>query len=219
MKLLSINVAQPEEISVRGRRVVTGIFKRPVAGPIRVSTLNLECDRQADLAVHGGANKAVYAYSRKNVEYWRDFLRREDFVPGTFGENLTVDELLETDVCIGDELEIGTARFQVSQPRLPCYKLGIAMGRADFPKIFQRSRRTGFYLRVIEEGIIAAGDAIRQFKTADAEPITVDQMVRIISARRPKREDVTRALMLGALSEGWKRQLSEKLERRAAPKI
>ena len=218
MKLLSINVSQPKEVSVDGRPVLTGIFKKPVAGPVRVSALNLEGDRQADLAVHGGANKAVYAYSWKNVEYWREFLDREDLVGGTFGENLTVDELLETDGCIGDELEIGTARFPVSQPRLPCYKLGIAIGRPDFPKTFQRSRRTGFYLRVLEEGIIAAGDAIRQFKTADHEPVTVDEMVRIISARRPKSEDVTRALKLGALSEGWKRQLTEKLERYAVRK-
>lgn len=218
MKLLSVNVAQPKEIRQRGRRVLTGIFKKPVAGPVRVAALNLEGDRQADLSVHGGANKAAYTYSWKNIEYWREILGRDDLVAGTFGENLTVDELLETEVCIGDELTMGTARFQVSQPRLPCYKLGIAIGHPDFPKIFQRSRRTGFYLRVLEEGIISAGDTIRQFKTADPEPITVEDMVRIILARRPKPEDVTRALKLGALSDGWKRQLSEKLERSQARK-
>jgi MOSC domain-containing protein YiiM len=211
MKLISINVAQPKVVAHGKRNVETGIFKMPVSGAIRVGTLNIEGDRQADLSVHGGAKKAVYAYSWENVEYWRERQRRDDLVAGTFGENLTVDELLETEVAIGDELEIGTARFQVSQPRLPCFKLGIAIGQPDFPKIFQRSGRTGFYLRVLREGIITAGDSIRQFPTTDSDPVTVAEMVRIISARRPKPEDAKRALNLQALSEGWKRQITEKM--------
>ncbi len=215
MKLLSINVAEPQVVLDYGRRVETGIFKKRVAGPVRVRFRNLDGDRQADLRVHGGPNKAVYAYTRENIEYWGKRLRRDDLGPGTFGENLTVEELFETDVAIGDEFEIGTARFQVSQPRLPCYKLGIALGRPEFPKTFQRSRRTGFYLRVLREGIISQDDEIRRFPTADAEPVTVAEMVRIISARRPSAEDVGRALKLAALSEGWKRQIMEKMARGA----
>lgn len=218
MRLLSINVALPKLVSNRGRRVETGIFKRPITGPVRVTTLNLEGDRQADLRVHGGPNKAVYAYSWKNVEYWRKCLGRDDLREGSFGENLTVDDLLETDVAIGDEFEIGTARFQLSQPRLPCFKLGIALGRPDFPKVFQKSGRTGFYLRVFQEGVITAGDTIRRIPTSDPEPVTVAEMVRIISARKPKLEDLRRASKLTALPDGWKRRLAEKLDRYGTPK-
>ena len=217
MKVLSINVALPKLVRHGRKRVATGIFKKPVAGAVRVGTLNLEGDGQADLKVHGGVNKAVYAYSVENIEYWRKRLRRDDLAPGFFGENLTLDELLETAVAIGDEFEIGTARFQVSQPRLPCFKLGIAMGNPAFPKIFQSSGRTGFYLRVLREGIIRAGDEIRQFPSTDAEPVSVAEMVRIISAKRLKRADAERALKLRALSEGWKRQIAEKLGRSNSP--
>lgn len=212
MRLLSINVAQPKTVSFHGEQIATGIFKKPVAGPIRVSLLNLEGDRQADLEVHGGASKAVYAYSWENVEYWRKLLGRDDLVAGTFGENLTVEELLETDVNIGDEFEIGTARFQVTQPRLPCFKLGIAIGRPNFPKIFHQSGRTGFYLRVLREGVITTGDPIHRFATADPQPVTVAEMVRIISTKRPDPKDVNRALNLQALTDSWKRQLRDKME-------
>jgi MOSC domain-containing protein YiiM len=214
MRLLSVNVALPQSVPHGSTRVETGIFKKPVAGPVRVRELNLEGDRQADLKVHGGVDKAVYAYSVENIAYWRKRLERADLGAGTFGENLTVDGLLETKVAIGDEFEIGTARFQVSQPRLPCFKLGIAMGNPAFPKTFQRSRRTGFYLRVLRQGVIEAGNGIRRFPTSDVEPVTVAEMVRIISARRPSRADAERALNLKALSEGWKRQITEKSSRR-----
>jgi MOSC domain-containing protein YiiM len=214
MQVLSINVALPQSVPHGKTRVETGIFKKPVAGPVRAGKLNLEGDRQADLKVHGGVDKAVYAYSVENIAYWRKRLERADLGAGTFGENLTVDGLLETKVAIGDEFEIGTARFQVSQPRLPCFKLGIAMGNPAFPKTFQRSRRTGFYLRVLRQGVIEAGNGIRRFPTSDVEPVTVAEMVRIISARRPSRADAERALNLKALSEGWKRQITEKSSRR-----
>jgi MOSC domain-containing protein YiiM len=215
MKLISINVAEPRVVLDHGQPVETGIFKTPVAGPVGVRFLNLEGDRQADLRVHGGPNKAVYAYSQENINYWRQRLGRDDLVPGTFGENLTVEELPETEVSIGDEFEIGTARFQVTQPRLPCFKLGIVMAQPDFIKIFQRSGRTGFYFRVLREGIIQAGDEIRRFPTADAEIVTVREMVRIISAHKPNPALAQRALKLSALSEGWKRQITEKLARYA----
>ncbi|MGE5326279.1 MAG: MOSC domain-containing protein [Deltaproteobacteria bacterium] len=211
MRLLSINVAEPRIVLDRGRSVETGIFKKPVTGPVRVRFLNLDGDRQADLRAHGGPNKAVYIYTRENIDYWREQLRRDDLLPGTFGENLTVEELPETLVAIGDEFEIGTARFQVSQPRLPCFKLGIVIGDQRFIRTFEKSGRTGLYVRVLREGTIEAGDEIRRFPTSDAEPVTVAEMVRIITAPKPELADAERALKQGALSDGWKRQISEKL--------
>src|SRR5713101_1871106 len=179
MQLISVNVALPKVVSVQGRSVETGIFKRPVAGPVAVGALNLDGDRQADLSVHGGPDKALYVYSWKNVEFWRGSLHRKDLHPGTFGENLTADHLPDDEVAIGDQLEIGTARFEVTQPRLPCYKLGIALGQADFPKIFHRSGRNGFYLRVLQEGRIAAGDLIRKTPVADSGKMTIAEFVEI----------------------------------------
>lgn len=139
MKVLSVNASLPKVATVGGQSVETGIFKEPVSGPVKVRALNLERDAQADLSVHGGSDKAVYAYSWKNIEYWRTRLKRHDLGAGTFGENLTVDEMLDSEVAIGDELEIGSARFLVTQPRLPCFKLGIALGLPDFPKVFHQS--------------------------------------------------------------------------------
>jgi MOSC domain-containing protein YiiM len=209
MELLSINVAVPKTVVANGRRVDTGIFKQPMSGPVRVGTLNLEGDRQADLSVHGGANKAVYVYSWKNVEYWRKFLRRDDLHPGSFGENLTVDELADTEVSIGDVLEIGTARFQVTQPRFPCYKLGIALGRPDFVKTFEEGGRNGFYLRVAKEGTIQAGDKIRRIASDDPETVTVAEFANIYRARNadgPKisSAEVARLLHLHALPDSMK---------------
>jgi len=183
MKLLSINVALPRTVVEHGRRVETGIFKQPVRGPVKVTRLNIEGDRQADLSVHGGANKAVYAYSWKNVEYWREFLQRDDLGPGSFGENLTVDELPDTDISIGDVLEVGTARFQVTQPRFPCYKLGIALRRPDMVKTFEEGGRNGFYLRVLQEGTIQSGDEIKHIANSDPETITIAEFANIYRAR------------------------------------
>jgi MOSC domain-containing protein YiiM len=212
MQLLSINVAAPKIVTADGRRVETGIFKQPVTGPVKVSALNLEGDRQADLSVHGGANKAVYAYSWKNVEYWKKFLERDDLHPGSFGENLTVDELTDTEVSIGDELLIGTARFQVSQPRFPCYKLGIAIGRPDVIKAFEESGRNGFYLRVLQEGTIEAGDEITRIASAEPGTVTVAEFANIYRARNANGSKISsaelaRLLRLNALPEAVKSPL------------
>jgi MOSC domain-containing protein YiiM len=214
MQLISVNVALPKVVSVQGRSVETGIFKRPVAGPVAVGALNLDGDRQAALSVHGGPDKALYVYSWKTVEFWRESLCREDLYPGTFGENLTADGLLDDEVAIGDQLEIGTARFEVTQPRLPCYKLGIALGQSDFPKIFHRSGRNGFYLRVLREGRIAAGDSIRKIPVANSGKMTIAEFVEVARARRPTREAVDRVVRLRAIPESWKLWLLEKLEAR-----
>ena len=160
MKILSINVALPRVVSVRGKQVETGIFKIPVSGPIAVRKLNLAGDGQADLSVHGGPDKAVYLYSWDNILHWKKALQRDDLGPGSFGENLTVEGLGENEVAIGDEFAIGTARFVVTQPRLPCFKLALALETPSITKTFLESGRTGFYLRVLQEGVIQAGDAI-----------------------------------------------------------
>ena len=214
MKLLSVNVSLPKVVTASGERVETGIFKKPVGGPVRVRTLNLEGDLQADLSVHGGPDKAVYVYSWKNLEYWREALRRDDLGPGTFGENFTVDGLLENEVSIGDELEIGTARFLVTQPRLPCFKLGIALGRPDFPKAFHHSGRNGFYLRVLREGTVEAGDAIRKIEPSNGPGMTIAEFVRIATSKSFTAGELDRLLSLSALPRSWKDHLAAKHQAR-----
>jgi len=175
-KLLSVNVGRPREVEHLGRTVRTAIFKEPVAGPVRVGRTNLEGDRQADLRVHGGPEKAVYAYDLSAYEHWRRELGRE--LPfGQFGENLTVEGLPETEVSIDDVYRVGGALLQVSHPRSPCYKLGIRMGSPAFLKTFLESGRTGFYLRVLEEGDVQAGDAIELVRREPEAP-TVLETVR-----------------------------------------
>ncbi len=191
MKLLSVNVAMPAAVASNGRRVKTSIFKKPVEGPVAVRTLNLEGDQQSDLRVHGGTHKAVYAYSWQNVEHWRQYLKRDDLGPGSFGENLTIEGLTDGEIAVGDELEIGTARFAVTQPRIPCFKLGIALGLPEFPKVFHWAGRNGFYLRVQKEGVIQAGDDIRVLPvTASAHD---DRRARSIVERQRVKRGTTRA--------------------------
>jgi MOSC domain-containing protein YiiM len=160
-RILSINVGLPRAVEWRGEIVTTSIFKSPVPGPVAVRTMNLDGDRQADLTVHGGARKAVYVYPHEHYAFWRGELPHADLGFGAFGENLTTQGVLESDVSSGDMLEIGTAVFHVTIPRMPCYKLGIRFDRADMVKRFWRSRRCGFYLSVAREGSITAGDEIR----------------------------------------------------------
>ena len=213
MRVLSVNVASIRGLIHQGEHVDTGIFKRPVAGLVQVRTLNIEGDQQADLRVHGGPDKAVYAYSRRNIDFWREELQREDLGPGTFGENLTVDELTDDEVGIGDELEIGTARFLVTQPRLPCFKLGIALGDPEFPEVFQRSGRNGFYLRVLQEGALAAGDLIQLKPTPAERRMTIAEFVRIANAPAPTPEQLNQVLRLDALPQPWKDRLTARLKR------
>lgn len=212
MKLISVNAALPKEIIAGRHRVETAIFKLPVNGPVRVGRLNLDGDRQADLAVHGGENKAVYAYSWQNIEYWKKFLRRDDLHAGSFGENLTVDGLPDSEISIGDELEIGTARFKVTQPRFPCFKLGIAMGHPDFVKTFDQSGRNGFYLAVIQEGVIEAGGEIRRIANTNPGAITVAEFANVYrsmnaSGRKTSSSEIRRLLEQGGLPDSFKANL------------
>lgn len=164
MRVISVNVGQPREIEWRGRIVRTSIWKTPVDGRVRVIGNNLEGDRQSDLRVHGGPHKAVYAYPSEHYAFWREELPHVELPWGAFGENLTIEGLTENDVAEDDHLEIGSALFAVTQPRQPCFKLGIRFGRDDIIQRFQQSGRSGFYLAVIREGDVGAGDAIRRIR-------------------------------------------------------
>jgi MOSC domain-containing protein YiiM len=160
MKLISLNVGRARHVEWYGEDITTSIFKTPVDGPLRVQTLGLAGNEQADLTVHGGVNKAVYAYASERYVYWREQLPDAHFSWGAFGENLTLEGLTEDQVYIGDRLAIGTAEFVVTQPRMPCYKLGIRFDRLDMPKRFLASGFSGFYLAVTREGMIQAGETV-----------------------------------------------------------
>lgn len=158
--VLQINVSLPTIVNFNGNKIETGIFKKPVSGKVKVSRLNLEGDAQADLTVHGGPDKAVYAYPLEQYDYWKTELSNSNLEWGVFGENLTVEGFDESDVCIGDRLKIGSAMFAVTQPRMPCFKLGIRFGDPTIVKRFYKSGKWGFYLSVLEEGEIETGDEI-----------------------------------------------------------
>jgi len=210
LKLRSINVGLPREVEWRGNTVRTSIFKAPVSGPIRVSRLNLEGDEQSDLSVHGGSDKAVYAYPSEHYAFWREELAGTDLPWGVFGENFTTEGLLEDTVFIGDRLRAGSAEFVVTQPRLPCFKLGIRFGRPDMVKRFQRSGRTGFYLAVLREGEVAAGDSVT-LVARDAHGITVADVARLFMADAVNQDQLRRASELPALPEGWRDYFRKRL--------
>ncbi|MGH9317991.1 MAG: MOSC domain-containing protein [Thermoanaerobaculia bacterium] len=177
-RLLSVNLAVPRTFESRGRVVPTGIFKQPAAGRVRLRELSLEGDIQADRRYHGGAEKAVYLYPSEHYPYWKRFLGR-DLLAGFFGENFTTEGFREDTVHIGDTFRVGTAVVQVTQPRSPCFKLGLKVGSARFIKSFLESRRLGFYLRVLQEGVVGAGDPIERVEIAPGR-ITVAERIRKI---------------------------------------
>ena len=210
MKLISINVGLPREVSWHGKSVLTSIWKVPVNGSVQVSTLNVEGDRQADLTVHGGADKAVYLYPGEHYPYWRHQLPGSELPWGAFGENFTTEGLSEADVNIGDRFRIGSAEFLVTQPRMPCFKLGIRFGRPDILKHFLQSGRTGFYLSVVREGEVAAGDSIH-LVARDGNAVTVADIVNLYTADSENQELLHRATELSALPESWRDYLRKRL--------
>lgn len=209
MKLISVNVGRPRPVPHEGRVVSTGIFKEPVAGPVLLRRLNLDGDGQADLRVHGGADKAVYAYPYEHYAFWEAELGRKDFSHGQFGENFTITGWLEDVVCIGDEFRIGTARVQVTQPRSPCFKLGIRMHDGQFPARFAAANRTGFYLRVLREGRVSAGDAIERV-AHDADSMNVRDVFRL-RHDCGTRAEYERAARLPGLSLSWRAAFEKRL--------
>lgn len=211
MKLISVNVSMPKPILYQGRNVLTGIFKQPVERRLHVGRLNLEGDQQADLSVHGGPHQAVYVYPFEHYASWQQELGRDDFAFGQFGENFTVSGMLENQVCIGDVFRIGSALFQVTQPRVPCFKLATKMGTPEFPKLFMASARTGFYLRVMEEGNVGAGDPIVQ-ESQNSFGMTVESVFRLAYFDRENVHQIKEALCMASLSPNWQRMFEERLE-------
>lgn len=174
MRILSVNVGLPKMVEYNGEPVATAIFKEPVAGKVRVGEYNLEGDRQADLSVHGGFAKAVYVYPSEHYEFWREELPEINLSFGIFGENLTSEGLMENEVFISDRLRIGTAEFVVTQPRQPCFKLGIRFGRTDIIKRFAKSGRSGFYLAIKKTGELASGDEVELLEREQSETSIAD---------------------------------------------
>jgi MOSC domain-containing protein YiiM len=208
-RVVSCNVGTPVVVRANGQDVLTAIYKRPVSGRVHAGRLNLSGDRQADLTVHGGLMKAVYAYPSEHYEWWRSELPDTELPWGMFGENLTTEGLLESEVAIGQQLRVGTAVFQVTQPRMPCSKLALKFGRLDMPKRFWASRRSGFYLSVVEEGDLEAGDSV-ELVGEPAPRITVREAVELYRNPKPSREALERALA-SPLAPGWKEELRERL--------
>ena len=203
MKLLSVNVGLPREVLWNGKLVRTSIFKTPVKGRVRIATLNLSGDEQSDLSVHGGADKAVYAYPSEHYPFWRKELPEMDLPWAMFGENFTTEGMLEGEVHIGDRLRVGSAEFVVTQPRMPCYKLAIRFGRPDIIKRFLHSGRTGFYLAVLREGEVTAGDLI-EVLDRDEHGVTVADVVNLYTADATNQDLLHRVSELPALPAGWR---------------
>jgi MOSC domain-containing protein YiiM len=213
MKLISVNVGLPREVTWRGRKIVTGIYKQSVGGRIALRKLNLDGDRQADLTVHGGEHKAAYCYA--HTDYWIRELPGQELPLGVFGENFTTDGLLEDSAHLGDRFSIGSAEVVVTQPRLPCYKLGVRFQSDDMVKRFFASRRTGFYLAVAREGEVGAGDDIKVI-SRDANAVPVSEITRLYAEKRYSDSDadlMRKALRVEALPESWKEYFRGRLEK------
>jgi MOSC domain-containing protein YiiM len=214
MKLISLNVSLPRIVEYNGELVATGIFKQPVQGPVMLRTLNLDGDRQADLTVHGGVSKAVYAYPSEHYEFWKAELPEMDLPYGMFGENFTTEGMFEDAVNVGDRFSVGDAELMVTEPRMPCYKLGIKFGRTDIIKRFLQSRRTGFYFAVIKEGEVKAGDEI-ELISRDPHNITIADISRLYAFEKDDLETLRRTVKLEALSESWRKYFQKQIHRLA----
>jgi MOSC domain-containing protein YiiM len=209
MKIISVNVGTPREVCYKGMTVQTAIFKSPVAGPVMIRELNLDGDRQADLTVHGGPDKAVYGYPAEHYSYWRNELPDTTFSWGEFGENLTTSGFSEDTLHIGDRVKIGDAILQVTQPRMPCYKLAIKFDRDDMIKRFLSSGRSGFYFSVQKPGKVHAG-AEAEILSRDPNQVTVADINRLYFGRTLDHELLQRAIQLTALPASWKDEFQQK---------
>jgi len=210
MKLLSVNVAMPREVQINGKAVLTGFFKQPVDGPVWLGSLMLAGDGQADLTVHGGEHQAAYTYPFEHYAYWEQVMDVPKYPPGTFGENFTTSGLLETEICIGDVLRCGEAIVQVTMPRLPCFKFAHKMGRPAIIKEFLHSGFSGFYHRVLKEGMVQAGDAI-ELQERDPHRITVRQILGLQRLKEGDLADVHRALKMENLAPSLREDLEARL--------
>ena len=215
MEIVSLNVGLPREVLWHGRSVTTGIYKEPVNGRVALRRLNLDGDRQADLTVHGGEYKAVYCYPVEHYDYWKKELPGRELPMGIFGENFTVHGLLEEEAHLGDRFSVGSAEVVVTQPRLPCYKLGVRFGSDDMVKRFLVSGRGGFYLAVNREGEVGAGDEIKVISRG-ANAVPVSEITRLYVLKRWGTEELAslrRAMQVAALLKDWKAYFSERMQK------
>jgi MOSC domain-containing protein YiiM len=212
IKLISVNVGLPRVVMLNGDPVSTGIFKEPVAGRVVLRTLNLDGDRQADLSVHGGPSKAVYAYPSEHYESWKHELPEMKLPWGMFGENFTSAGLFESELSIGDKFRVGSAVVMVTEPRMPCYKLGIKFGRSDIVKRFLASERTGFYFAVLQEGEVSASDPIELMKKSDRS-VRVSDITQLYTREKHNVGLLRRAMDVEALPDSWKSYFRHRLEK------
>jgi MOSC domain-containing protein YiiM len=210
MKVVAISVGRPREVQWRGRSVQTSIFKTPVSHRVHVTSDNIEGDQQSDLSVHGGPEKAVYAYPVEHYDFWRRELPDEELPWGAFGENLTTEGLLEDEVWIGDRYRVGTTELVVTQPRMPCYKLAIRFGRPDVVKRFLKSRRSGFYLAVEREGDIGAGDVIERLARNDKR-LTIADVVSLYATDSENQTLLESATEHPSLPAAWREYFRKRL--------
>ncbi|MFP6581493.1 MAG: MOSC domain-containing protein [Candidatus Hydrogenedentota bacterium] len=208
MKLLSLNISDLLQVEHRGKTVGAGIFKRSVNGPVRATRLTLEGDRRVDLRYHGGEHKAIYLYPHEHYAHWREVLGKDDLPMGRFGENFTTKGLLETDVHIGDRFRVGKAEIEITQLRVPCFKLGIAVGDPRFVKTFLQSERSGFYARVLQEGDVQAGDTLERTHS-DSEGVTAQYIHHLYFRDSSNKPEIERVLTIDALSKEWRKQFRE----------
>jgi MOSC domain-containing protein YiiM len=213
MKVLSVNVGLQRKVLFNGQSVNTGIFKDPIKGPVMVRKMNLDGDQQADLTVHGGVDKAVYSYPTEHYSYWRNQFSNLDFVWGMFGENFTTEGLMEDAVNIGDHFQIGSAKIVSTQPRMPCYKLGVRFGTMEIIRRFLSSGRSGIYFKVLKEGIVQPGDEIK-ITRKDKNNVTVKDLVGLYNSNNIEQniETMKRAIKVEALPEGWRYDLQKNLD-------
>ena len=213
MKVLSVNVGLPRKVLFNGQTITTAIFKDPVKGPIMLRKLNLDGDKQADLTVHGGVDKAVYSYPAEHYDYWRKQFPSMDLMWGMFGENFTTEGLMEDSVNIGDQFRIGSAKLVATQPRMPCYKLGVRFGHMEIIRRFLASGRPGIYFRVLKEGEAQVGDKIEIIRR-DKNNVTVKDIVHLYITKEnvDNIEIMRRAIKISALPEGWKYEFQQNIE-------
>jgi MOSC domain-containing protein YiiM len=211
MRLVSVNVGLPRLLAWKGASFKTGICKKPVDGRIMLRETNLDGDRQADLSVHGGVNKAVYTYPSEHDSYWLGKLPQEELPWGAFGENFTTEGLLEADVCMGDQYRVGSALVRVTTPRLPCFKLAAKFQREDMIKRFLSSGYSGFYLSVVEEGEVAAGDEF-QFLTGEIPSLTIAEFNHLYTSPDPELDLLKRAVEVKSLPESWRERFHARME-------
>ncbi|HSE33781.1 MAG TPA: MOSC domain-containing protein [Pyrinomonadaceae bacterium] len=212
MKIISLNVGLPRLVLRNGEPVSTGIFKEPIAGRVMMRRLNLDGDRQADLSVHGGPSKAVYVYPAEHYDFWKREFPAMDLPWGMFGENLTTTGLLETEINIGDKFRISAAEVMVTEPRMPCFKLALKFGRPDIIKRFLQSERTGFYLAVLKEGEVGAGDEFESVER-DAHDVRVSDVTRLYTREKHNAGLLRRAIEVEALPESWRTYFQDRLEK------